>query len=121
MLSKEERLLVAIFANNTSDIDATKEAIPTDTESTIDKVIHAQYSLNFALEKLAPTLTRLARFRSLLQVCETQKSELPNIIANNEANMALKHLAKVKFDVDTAFQELTEVFKASETEGKKNV
>ncbi|HZJ76007.1 MAG TPA: hypothetical protein VFD25_05410 [Clostridia bacterium] len=102
MNKAEERLLKAIF-----EVEEMPEDYP-DTNG--EKIGYAAYALTKTLEKISPALRRLNRCESLLKI------GAPDIIVNNEAKMALRHLIEVKRDVDDAVNEVTAVFESTEVE-----
>ena len=123
-MSKEERLLRAIFADkdekdvnkaesNAADVDTDDDDLPDNyPETYVEKAHYAQFLLHKTLESLSPALTRISRLHGLLQISQKDgKNTLPEIITNNESRMALKHLAKVKEDVNKAYCEICQINK----------
>ena len=115
----EERLLKAIFGkaweqSKTAD-DEYDENYP-DTNA--DKIDYAAYALTKSLERISPALIRLRRLDSLYTVSRGG-SELPDVIAHNEARMALKHLARAKRDIDDAYNEVMIVLERTAAKGKE--
>lgn len=101
-MEAEKKLLTAIF-NDNEDGDMPDNYPDTDAE----KIGYAAYALTKTLEHISPALQRLYRMEALC------KLGAPPIIAYNEARIALKHLRKVKLDVDAAYNETLTVYKRS--------
>lgn len=118
--SKEERLLKAIFSGG-----YTNEDDPDDNylDTIKEKVGYSEYAATQTLGDIGKALHRLSRLYSLLLVAEKDgKNELPDIITNNEARMALESLSQVKNNIKDAVELLAEVYretKVEPTEGAK--
>ena len=116
-MTKEERLLKAIFTENDGE-DGRPDNYP---ETYYEKAGYAECCLQNSLEYLSPALRRLSRLRGLILVSAKDGiSTLPDIITNNECLMVLEPLARVKRDVDDAFTELKFIYQSTK-EAVENV
>lgn len=117
-MSPEERLLKAIFGKEwkpkSKAVDEEDEAEDNYPDTNAEKIGYAQYSLIKSLEYISPALQRLTRLDSLYK-CD----KLPEIIAHNEARMALDKIVRVKQAVDDAYTEVLTVFKRTAEKGKE--
>lgn len=115
-MSPEERLLKAIFGKEwkpkSKAVDEEYDENYPDTNA--EKIGYAQYSLIKSLEYISPAIQRLTRLDSLYK-CD----KLPEIIAHNEARMALDKIVRIKQAVDDAYTEVLTVFKRTAGKGKE--
>lgn len=112
-MTPEERLLREIFAK--SEQDEMPDNYP---ETYFEKADYALFCLHKVLEYLSPALVRASRLCGYLRVGEKDgKNTTPDIITHNESRMALKHLARVKSDVDEAYQEILSIFESTKEPG----
>ena len=101
-MSPEERLLEAIFKKS----GGKKKEGDKYPEKNSEKIGYALYLITRSLESISPALTRLSRLDNLYKM-----EKLPEIIAHNEARMALDKIVKVKQSIDDAYNEVLIVFK----------
>lgn len=104
-----KKLLAAIFEN--ADEEPEDNNYP---ETVSDKVGYSEYVLTHTLQYIGRAINRLCRLSRLLAL-----KELPDIITHNELRMALEPLLQVENDVKDIAEMLTEVYKATKPEVKK--
>lgn len=112
-MTPEERLLREICTK--SEQDEMSDNYP---ETYFEKADYALFCLHKVLENLSPALIRTSRLCEYLRVSEKDgKTTLPDIITHNESRMALKHLTRIKCDVDEAYQEILSIFENTKEPG----
>ena len=79
-------------------------------ETLSDKAHYAEYCVQKSLEHISAYLLRVGRVRTFVSL---GGGITPNIITNNEAKMALKHLAFAMDDFKDAYKELRAIFDAT--------
>lgn len=109
-LSKEERLLKAIFTENDIDKEENDEDYP---KTTIEKISFSELLVANSLQGISRAIIRLSRIHRLLTISHT----LPDIITNNEVRVALEALLPVENDIKEVTDMLTEIYR--ETKPKK--
>lgn len=109
-MNAEERLLKAIFENEPQDENGELPDNYPDTNA--DKIGYALYTLTKSLESISPAIIRLNILESSVKV------GCPDIIINNEAKMALRHLLKIKCDVNDVIDEVITVFDRTKIDSK---
>lgn len=105
-----KRLLTAIFGEGESE----KPEDDNYPETDLEKVGYSEYVLTHSLQYFGKAIHRLSRLHHLLAL-----PELPEIIKRNELRMALEPLLQVENDVKDITEMLTEVYKATKPEVKK--
>ena len=105
-----KRLLTAIFGESESE----KPEDDNYPETDLEKVGYSEYVLTHSLQYFGKAIHRLSRLHHLLAL-----PELPEIIKRNELRMALEPLLQVENDVKDITEMLTEVYKATKPEVKK--
>lgn len=112
-MTPEERLLNEMFTK--SEQDEMPDNYP---ETYFEKADYALFCMHKVLECLSPALVRTSRLCGLLRIGEKDgKNTTPDIITHDGSRMALKHLARVKSDVDDAYQEILSIFESTKEPG----
>ena len=104
-----KKLLAAVFKD--TDEEPENDNYP---ETDLEKVGYSEYVLTHSLQYFGKAIHRLSRLHHLLAL-----PELPEIIKRNELHMALGPLLQVENDVKDIVEMLTEVYKATKPEVKK--
>jgi hypothetical protein len=105
-MSREEKLIMLI-----TDKTATADVPDNFPETAQDKAFYAEYALQSVLSDIAPALKKIGSLNRLFAV--SAKDKLPDVITYNECIKILKHLVKVKSDIDEAYKNIIDVYNSA--------